>query len=119
MLAMPKCKITGYICPAWSDFDGCGLVVCKYKKDGVVASRKPYTPPTLEVIPISNEMHLRSMGSEALAAFLAEFESGGICKNDPRCEADLEENRLIPIERCHECAKVWLKAPYVPKEETT
>ena len=33
---MTKCKITGHMCPAWSDFDGCGLVGCKYKKDGAV-----------------------------------------------------------------------------------
>lgn len=84
--------------------------------DVVVASRKPYTPPTIEVVPITNEMHLHSLGSEVLAAFLVEFESGSFCKGDPRCEADLEEDHLIPVERCHECALAWLKAPYVPKE---
>ena len=113
---MPKCKITGYDCPAWSDFDGCGLEICRFKLNGLAANRKHYIPPTAEVVPITNEMHLHSLGSEALAAFLAEFESGSFCKGDPRCEADLEEDRLIPIERCHECALAWLKAPYVPKE---
>ena len=78
--------------------------------------RRPYTPPTAEVTPITNEMHLHSLDSKALAAFLVEYESGTYCKGDPRCEADLEEDRLIPIERCHECALAWLKAPYVPKE---
>lgn len=68
---------------------------------------------------MTNEMHIRSMSSEELAALLAEYESGVICKYDPRCEADLNDDRLIPIERCRECALAWLKAPHIPKEVTT
>lgn len=34
---MAWCRRMRRECPAWSDFCGCGLLECKYKKDKVVA----------------------------------------------------------------------------------
>lgn len=71
--ANSKCRITGQMCTAWSDVDGCGLVRCKFveEKGGdkrVTDSRKSCT--------------MRHENGNCTVA-------GGFCTavNDPICEA--------------------------------
>ena len=126
MPEMPKCKITGYVCPAWSDFDGCGLEICRFKLNGLAANRKPYTPPTAEVVPITNEMHLRAMTQQDLVNLLynfylhsAEFDGGEItrlwCDGNAGC-IDADGEIQCNEARHKACILRWLQSPYKPKE---
>ena len=123
---MPKCKITGYVCPAWSDFDGCGLEICRFKLNDLAANRKPYTPPTIEIVPITNEMHLRTMSREEWVEVLynlylhsADFDCGEIsllwCDGKDNC-IDKDGEVTCDDERHKACILRWLQSPYTPKE---
>lgn len=88
--------------------------------------RRPYTPPTAEVVPITNEMHLRTMSREEWVEILyslylhsADFDCGEIsllwCDGkDNRYDEDGEI--LCNEERHKACILRWLQSPYKPKE---
>jgi len=123
---MPKCKITGFVCPAWSDFDGCGLEICRFKLNGLAANRKPYTPPTAEVVPITNEMHLRTMSREEWVDLLYRIyltsADGDISRLwcDGKVGCIDEDGEIQCDEDSHKaCIFRWLQSPYTPKEEST
>ena len=120
---MPKCKITGYICPAWSDFDGCGLEICRFRTNSLVAIRKAHTPPTAEVVPITNEMHLRAMTQQDLVDLLYRIyltsADGDISRLwcDGKVGCIDEDGEIQCDDSSHKtCILRWLNAPYVPKE---
>ena len=123
---MPKCKITGYVCPAWSDFDGCGLEICRFKLNGLAANRKHYIPPTAEVVPITNEMHLRTMSREEWVDLLYRIyltsADGDISRLwcDGKVGCIDEDGEIQCDEDSHKaCIFRWLQSPYTPKEEST
>ena len=126
MPEMPKCKITGFVCPAWSDFDGCGLEICRFKLNGLAANRKHYIPPTAEVVPITNEMHLRTMSREEWVDLLYRIyltsADGDISRLwcDGKVGCIDEDGEIQCDEDSHKaCIFRWLQSPYTPKEEST
>lgn len=58
---------------------------------------------------------IRAMGDEELAAMLNRFAESEnalhYCRNLPECDADMEADRLIPLERCQACLVHWLQQP--------
>lgn len=63
----------------------------------------------------SNADRIRAMTDEELAKVINEYpmvDSFRFCRDLPECSADLETDTLIPLERCVECALLWLKQPY-------
>lgn len=78
--------------------------------------RKFYTQPMAGIRPMTNGDHIRSMTDEELAVILAEFDGDYFCRNMKQCEDDLNGEKDIPVERCRECAVLWLKSEYKPKE---
>lgn len=64
---------------------------------------------------LSNGDRIRGMTDEELAGFLAKFADSDdrvhYCRFLPECEADLETDTLIPLERCEGCLLGWLRAP--------
>lgn len=71
--------------------------------------------------PMSNADRFRAMSDEELATMLNRFAEGEsaprYCRNLPECDADMEADRLIPLERCQECLLYWLQQPAEGGEE--
>ena len=68
---------------------------------------------------LSNADCIRAMSDEELATMLNRFAEGEdaphYCRNLPECDADMEADNLIPLERCQACLLHWLQQP--PKGE--
>lgn len=68
----------------------------------------------------TNADRIRAMSDEELADFINRCTSGEdalhFCRSLPECDADLEADTLIPLERCSACLLHWIKQP--AKEET-
>lgn len=66
-------------------------------------------------IPMTNSDRVRAMSDEELATMLNRFAVGEnaphYCRNLPECDADMEADRLIPLERCQACLLCWLQQP--------
>lgn len=64
---------------------------------------------------ITNADRIRAMSDEELAEFINRCTSvegaPRFCRNLPECDADLETDTLIPLERCSACLLHWLKQP--------
>ena len=64
---------------------------------------------------MTNAQKIRSMSDEELADFINRCTSvegaPRFCRNLPECDADLETDTLIPLERCSACLLHWLKQP--------
>ncbi len=57
---------------------------------------------------------IRAMSDEELAEFINQCKSDNgpnFCKNLPICDADLETDTLIPLDRCYICLLDWLRQP--------
>ena len=88
--------------------------------------RKAHTPPTQESVPITNEMHLRTMSCEEWVDILYRIyltsADGDIsrlwCDGKVGC-IDADGEIQCDEARHKGCVLRWLNAPYVPKEETT
>ena len=69
---------------------------------------------------LTNADRTRTMSDEELAEFINRCTSGEdaprFCRRLPECDADLETDTLIPLERCGACLLHWLKQP--AKEDT-
>lgn len=61
---------------------------------------------------MTNAQRIRSMTDEGLARWLIRLATGDenikFCKDRPECDADLEQDRDIPQERCAACMLSWL-----------
>ena len=60
---------------------------------------------------MTNGDKIRTLTDEQLAKIingLAE-ESGQFCRELPECEEDLNNDRMIPKERCQQCVLAWLR----------
>ena len=70
---------------------------------------EPFMPP------MTNADRFRAMSVEELATMLNRFAVGEnaphYCRNLPECDADMEADRLIPLERCQACLLYWLQQP--------
>ena len=70
---------------------------------------------------VTNADRIRSMNDAELAKainLLVEGESMiQYCRSLPECEEDLEQDTVIPLERCEKCVLHWLQQPV--KEDTT
>lgn len=64
---------------------------------------------------MTNADKIRSMSDEELAEFINRCTSGDdaphFCRGLPECDADLEADTLIPLERCGMCLLHWLRKP--------
>lgn len=64
---------------------------------------------------------IRAMTDQALAMWMLGLVEGTdvsrYCRNLPECDADLEADRLIPLERCQACLVHWLQQPEEGGEE--
>lgn len=64
---------------------------------------------------LSNADRIRAMSNEELADFLNRCTAGedapAFCRKLPECDADLETDTLIPLERCGKCLLHWLRQP--------
>ena len=94
--------------------------------DVVVARRKAHTPPTAEVVPITNEMHLRAMTQQDLVDLLYRIyltsADGDISRLwcDGKVGCIDEAGKIQCDEESHKaCIFRWLQSPYTPKEEST
>lgn len=65
--------------------------------------------------PVTNADRIRNMSDEEMAKWLIQMSEGDnrikFCKSRPECNADLDEDREIPQERCAECMLDWLRQP--------
>ena len=72
-------------------------------------------------IPMTNSDRIRAMSDEELARaihLLVEGESMiQYCRSLPECDEDLEQDTVIPLERCEKCVLHWLQQPV--KEDST
>lgn len=70
---------------------------------------------------VTNADRIRSMNDAELAKaihLLVEGESMiQYCRSLPECDEDLEQDTVIPLERCEKCVLHWLQQPV--KEDTT
>lgn len=59
--------------------------------------------------------HIRALDDRALSAFLVSFQEAPpvYCQDRPACDADVEQGREIPKERCVDCLLYWLQDPYM------
>ncbi len=64
----------------------------------------------------TNGDHIRALTDKEMAEILADFDGDYFCRNMKECEDDLDADKIIPVERCRECALLWLKSEYKPKE---
>ena len=68
-----------------------------------------------KIPPQTNADRIRNMSDEELAKWLIQMSEGDdrikFCKSRPECNADLDEDREIPQERCAECMLDWLCQP--------
>ena len=64
--------------------------------------------------PLTRGDHIRSMSDEEYAKYLAGDDCGKFCRNLEECREDLDAGKVIPDDRCAECALLWLKQ--VPEE---
>lgn len=66
-------------------------------------------------LPMTNADRIRSMSDEDLAEFINRCTSSedapNFCRRLPECDADLEADTLIPLERCGMCLLHWLRKP--------
>lgn len=64
---------------------------------------------------LSNADCIRAMSDEELATMLNRFAEGEdaphYCRSLPECDADMEADNLIPLERCQACLLHWLRQP--------
>lgn len=64
---------------------------------------------------LTNADRIRAMSDEGLADFINRCISGeeapDFCRRLPECDADLETDTLIPLERCESCLLHWLRQP--------
>lgn len=64
---------------------------------------------------LTNADRIRSMSDEELSDFINRCTSGEgapqFCMELPECDADLEADTLIPLERCGRCLLQWLRKP--------
>lgn len=63
---------------------------------------------------LSNADRIRAMSDEELAEFLNQCTSDNgpkFCRSLPECDADLDVDTLIPLERCGQCLLYWLRQP--------
>ena len=62
-----------------------------------------------------NADRIRAISDEELATMLNRFAEGEdaprYCRNLPECDADMEADSLIPLERCQACLLHWLQQP--------
>ena len=69
---------------------------------------------------MTNADHIRAMSDEELATMLNRFAEGEdashYCRNLPECDADMEADRLIPLERCRKCLLHWLQQPAIKSQ---
>lgn len=71
--------------------------------------------------PQTNADRIQSMTDEELAREINLLLEGEIsipyCRDLPECDADVERDALIPLERCEQCVLHWLRQPAeeVPK----
>lgn len=65
--------------------------------------------------PQTNADRIRSMSDEELARNINRLLEGEIsipyCRELPECDADVERDALIPLERCEQCVLHWLRQP--------
>ena len=65
--------------------------------------------------PETNADRIRAISDEELATMLNRFAEGEdaprYCRNLPECDADMEADSLIPLERCQACLLHWLQQP--------
>lgn len=65
--------------------------------------------------PQTNADRIRSMTDEELAREINLLLEGEIsipyCRELPECDADVERDALIPLERCEQCVLHWLRQP--------
>ena len=63
----------------------------------------------------TNADRIRAISDEELATMLNRFAEGEdaprYCRNLPECDADMEADSLIPLERCQACLLHWLQQP--------
>lgn len=76
--------------------------------------KRRFTP--LPMAEMTNGDRIRALSDEELAEILADFDGDYFCRNMKECEIELDADKIIPIERCRECALLWLKSEYKPKE---
>lgn len=64
---------------------------------------------------LSNADRIRAMSDEELSTMLNRLADGEdaprYCRNLPECDADMEADSLIPLERCQACLLHWLQQP--------
>lgn len=60
---------------------------------------------------MTNGDKIRTLPDEQLARIINGLveENGQFCRNLPECEKDLDDDRLIPSERCQKCVLAWLR----------
>lgn len=65
--------------------------------------------------PQTNADRIRSMSDEELARNINRLLEGEIsipyCRELPECDADVERDVPIPLERCEQCVLHWLRQP--------
>lgn len=63
----------------------------------------------------TNADRIRSMSDEELSQNINRLLEGEIsipyCRELPECDADVERDALIPLERCEQCVLHWLRQP--------
>lgn len=63
---------------------------------------------------ITNADRIRSMSDEDLAGFIEQCENDegpNVCRYLPECDDDLDNDIVIPKERCGGCYLYWLRQP--------
>lgn len=64
---------------------------------------------------VTNADRIRAMSDEELARKINQLAEGEriirYCRELPECDADLETDTLIPLERCEQCVLHWLRQP--------
>lgn len=70
---------------------------------------------------VTNADRIRSMNDAELAKAINLLVEGEpmiqYCRSLPECDEDLEQDTVIPLERCEKCVLHWLQQPV--KEDTT
>lgn len=70
----------------------------------------------------TNTDRIRSMSDEELSQNINRLLEGEIsipyCRELPECDADVERDALIPLERCEQCVLHWLRQPAEEERST-